>query len=60
LIHRPTPTRRPFLQKDHRFGNAIDFLDGVSLPARNAHRRKEMQAVHFVLSLVGRSANQPY
>jgi hypothetical protein len=42
------------------FGNAIYFLDGVSLPARNAHRRKEMQAVHLVLSLVGRNANQPY
>jgi hypothetical protein len=49
LVDRPTPPGWPFPQKYHCFGYAIDFFQGVSLPARYPHRRKEMQAIHSFL-----------
>lgn len=49
LIHRATPSRWPFAQENHRFGDTIYFFYRVSLPARYPHGRKEMQAVHNFL-----------
>jgi hypothetical protein len=49
LVDRPAPSGWPFPKKYHCFGYAIDFFQGVSLPARNPHRRKEMQAIHSFL-----------
>lgn len=49
LIHRTTPSGRPFPQEHHGFGDTIDFFNRMSLPARNPHGRKEMQIIHRFL-----------
>ncbi len=49
LIHRPTPSLRPFTQENHRLGDTIHFFHRMPLPARYPHGRKEMQVVHRFL-----------
>jgi hypothetical protein len=49
LVDWPTPACWPFTQELHRFGYAINFSGRAFLPARNPHRRKELQAIHRFL-----------
>jgi hypothetical protein len=49
LVDWPTPAGWPSTQELHRFGYAINFFGRAFLPARNTHRRKELQAIHCFL-----------
>lgn len=49
LVDWPTPADWPSTQELHRFGYAINFFGRTFLPARNTHRRKELQAIHCFL-----------
>jgi hypothetical protein len=49
LVDWPTPADWPSTQELHRFGYAINFFGRTFLPARNPHRRKELQAIHCFL-----------